>query len=239
MRKLAFIPTREDTPRPIKTFLEGAGWEVHYLVGYSSIFEAYNTALKEHDVVAKDTVIMCHDDIEIMMQPDMFNSVIDESFEKNTGFLGVAGARRLNKTGCWWHGLGREFPHPDSFLRGCVWHGTTPLNSKPTYYGGYGTVEVVDGLFMVAKGATLNTIRTKKPKEFVSEWDYYDMYYTYQAKEKGKTNKVIPVMILHHSPGEGALSETWDESRKAFIDMYGSKFTDIVLPHQNQLPTQA
>ena len=196
MRQLAFIPTREDKDRPIKTFLESAGWEVHYLVGYSSIFEAYNTALKEHDVMAKDRIIMCHDDIEVMMQPDMFNSVIDESIEKNTGFLGVAGAKRLNKTGCWWHGLGREYPHPESFLRGCVWHGTKPTNSHPTYYGGYGDVEVVDGLFMVSTGATLNSIKTKKPKEFESNWDYYDMYYCYQAKELRKTNKVIPIMIF-------------------------------------------
>ena len=239
MRKLAFIPTREDKDRPVKSFLEGAGWEVHYLVGYSSIFEAYNTALTDHKVMAKDTVIMCHDDIEIIMGADSFNKVIEDSFESNTGFLGVAGPKRLNKTGCWWHGLGREYPHPDSFLRGCVWHGDDISTALPTYYGGYGKVEVVDGLFMVAKGGTLNTIKTKKPKEFVSDWDYYDMYYSIQADRKGKTNKVIPLMILHNSPGEGAMTDQWNETRQSFIRMYGDKFEDITLPHQSQLPTQA
>ena len=190
MRKLAFIPTREDKERPIKTFLETAGWDVHYLIGCDSIFDAYHNALKDHKVMAKDTVIMCHDDIEVMMQPHMFNNVIEESFEKNTGFLGVAGARALNRTGCWWHGLGKEFPHPDSFLRGSVWHGTSPSTCIPTYYGGYGEAQVVDGLFMVAKGSTLNSIKTRKPEEFESDWDYYDMLYTFQAHEKGKINKV-------------------------------------------------
>jgi|TARA_R110000824_G_scaffold9681_3_gene42968 hypothetical protein len=239
MRKLAFIPTRKDKERPIKTFLERAGWDVHYLVGHSSIFDAYTLALKDHKVMAKDLVIMCHDDIEVIMSPDAFNEVIDNSFDKNTGFVGVAGPKALNKTGCWWHGLGREFPHPDSFLRGCVWHGDDLATSVPTYYGGYGEVEVVDGLFMVAKGATLNTIKTTKPKEFVGDWDYYDMFYSIQANKKGKINKVIPLMILHHSAGEGAMKDEWNQSRKAFIKMYGDKFEDIMLPHQNQLPAQA
>lgn len=239
MRKLAFIPTREDIERPIKTFLEKAGWTVHYLVGHSSIFEAYSSAVKEHSVMAKDTIIMCHDDIEVIMSPDTFNEVIDNSFKKNTGFLGVAGPKRLNKTGCWWHGLGKEFPHPDSFLRGCVWHGNDVATSVPTFYGGYGKVEVVDGLFMVVKGATLNSIKMKKPAEFAGDWDYYDMLYSIQADRKGKNNEVIPIMILHHSPGEGAMKDEWNESRKAFITMYGDKFEEITLPHQSQLPTQA
>lgn len=231
MRRVAFIPTREIVKRPITGFLKNAGWEVYYLVGETSIFDAYTKAIKEHSIMAKDVVIMCHDDIEIVMQPDQFNKVIFDNLDKNTGFLGVAGAKKLNKTGCWWHGLGKEFPHPEAFLRGCVWHGETLNESKPTYYGGYGEVQVIDGLFMVATGATLNSIQTKKPKEFVSDWDYYDMYYSYQAYLKGKKNKVVPIMILHHSPGEGALSEEWNESRKAFCDMYGEKFEDITLPN--------
>ena len=239
MRKLAFIPTRKDIERPIKTFLEKAGWDVHYLVGHSSIFDAYSSAVKEFKVMAKDTIIMCHDDIEVIMSPDTFNEVIDSSFEKSTGFMGVAGPKRLNKTGCWWHGLGKEFPHPDSFLRGCVWHGQEVSTAVPTYYGGYGKVEVVDGLFMVVKGGTLNSIKLKKPEKFVGDWDYYDMQYSIQADRAGKTNKVIPLMILHHSPGEGAMKDEWNASRQAFIEMYGDKFEDITLPHQSQLPPQA
>ena len=76
MRKLAFIPTREAKDRPIKTYLEKAGWEVHYTVK-DSIFEAYSSAIKEHNVMAKDRVIMCHDDIEILLDRDIFNKLID------------------------------------------------------------------------------------------------------------------------------------------------------------------
>jgi len=239
MRKLAFIPTKEDKERPINTFLKEAGWDVHFLVGKESIFEAYNEAFKEHKVMAKDRVIMCHDDIEILVDPSTFNNIIDSNLDDKTGFLGIAGPKKLNKTGCWWHGLGREFPHPEAFLRGCVWHGDTINEAKPTYYGGYGEVQVVDGLFMVATGATLNSIKTKKPKEFTSDWDYYDMYYSYQASAKGKMNKVVPIMILHHSIGEGAMSEEWNESRLAFCKMYEDKFEDITLPAPNQLQQQA
>ena len=239
MRKLAFIPTREEKDYPIKVFLEKAGWEVSLLIEKDSIFEAYSDALDEHKVMAKDTVIMCHDDIEVLMDVETFNQVIETNLTSNTGFIGVAGPQKLNKTGCWWHGLGREYPHPQSFLRGSVWHGDSLDECFPTYYGGYGQVEVVDGLFMAAKGGVLHSINTQKPKDFVGDWDYYDLYYSYQAHLKGKTNKVVPIMILHNSTGDGAMSDEWDGSRKAFINKYGSKLEDITLPHQSQLPTPA
>tara|TARA_R110000824_G_scaffold61487_19_gene163589 strand:+ start:9415 stop:10134 length:720 start_codon:yes stop_codon:yes gene_type:complete len=239
MRKLAFIPTREEKDYPIKVFLEKAGWEVSLLIEKDSIFEAYSDALDEHKVMAKDTVIMCHDDIEVLMDVETFNQVIETNLTSNTGFIGVAGPQKLNKTGCWWHGLGREYPHPQSFLRGSVWHGESLAKCFPTYYGGYGQVEVVDGLFMAAKGGVLHSINTQKPKDFVGDWDYYDLYYSYQAHLKGKTNKVVPIMILHNSTGDGAMSDEWDGSRKAFINKYGSKLEDITLPHQSQLPTPA
>jgi hypothetical protein len=74
------------------------------------------------------------------------------------------------------------------------------------------------------------------PKDFVGKWDFYDIYYTYQAQAKGRKNKVIPLPILHHSVGDGALNEDWDTNRKVFIKKYGSKFIDIELPPQSQLP---
>jgi hypothetical protein len=236
MRKLAFIPTREAKERPIKTFLEKAGWEVHYLVNESSIFEAYTKAFKDNNIIAKDKIIMCHDDIQILNTPEMFNEVVDNNLTKDVGFLGIAGPQRLNKTSCWWHGLGREYPHPDSFLRGCVWHGDSLDECFPTYYGGYGEAEVLDGLLLITTGATLNNIKTAKPKEFSSDWDYYDMYYTLQANRKGRKNHVVPLMVLHSSEGEGAMSEEWNESRLAFHKMYGDSFLEITLPDQSQLP---
>lgn len=239
MRKLAFIPTREEKESPIKVFLEKSGWEVSLLVNKNSMFEAYTDALKEHKVMADDVVILCHDDIDILMDSEHFNEVIDTNIsKKNVGFLGVAGCKELNKTACWWHQMGREFPHPDSFLRGCVLHGDNLNGAYPTYYGGYGKVQVVDGLFLVAKGSTLNSIRTTKPKSFAGDWDFYDIYYTYQADQKGLENLVVPIFLLHNSPGEGALSEEWDKSRKAFVSLYGEKLGDIAMPAPMPSPPQ-
>ena len=102
MRKLAFIPTREEKESPIKVFLEKSGWEVSLLVNKNSMFEAYTDALKEHKVMADDVVILCHDDIDILMDSEHFNEVIDTNIsKKNVGFLGVAGCKELNKTACW------------------------------------------------------------------------------------------------------------------------------------------
>ena len=236
MRKLAFIPTREEKERPIKTFLEKAGWTVKYLVNESSIFDAYTKAFKDNNIIAKDKILLCHDDIQILNTPEIFNEVVDNNLTKDTGFLGIAGPKELNKTCCWWHGLGKEYPHPESFLRGCVWHGDSLNDCFPTYYGGYGEVEVLDGLIMITTGATINNIKTQKPKEFVSDWDYYDMYYTIQANRKGRKNYVVPLMVLHSSQGEGAMSEEWNKSRLAFHKMYGDDLAEITLPAQSQLP---
>ena len=238
MRKIALIPTREAKERPIKTFLEKAGWEVYYTIK-NSIFEAYTSAIKEQDIMAKDRVVMCHDDIQILTSPEVFNELVDSYVDAKTGFVGVAGPKKLNKTGCWWHGLGKEYPHPESFLRGMVFHGSSLEKCFPTYYGGFGEVQVLDGLFMVTTGATLHNINTKMPKDFVGKWDYYDLYYTMQAHVKGRPNKVMPLPILHESTGDGAMSEDWNKNRQAFILKYGDKMEDITLPHQSQLPTPA
>ena len=74
------------------------------------------------------------------------------------------------------------------------------------------------------------------PQDFKGKWDFYDIYYTYQAHQKGRKNKVIPLPVLHYSLGDGALNEDWDVNRKAFIKTHGSKFIDIELPPQSQLP---
>jgi hypothetical protein len=236
MRKLAFIPTREEKERPIKTFLEKAGWTVKYLVNESSIFAAYTKAFKDNNIIAKDKVILCHDDIQILNTPEMFNEVVDKNLNKDIGFLGTAGPQKLNKTCCWWHGLGREYPHPESFLRGCVWHGESLEECFPTYYGGYGEAEVLDGLMLITTGATLNNIKTAKPEEFESDWDFYDLYYTIQANRQNRKNYVVPIMVLHESHGEGVLSDEWNKSRLAFHKMYGKELLEVSLPDPSQLP---
>ena len=123
MKKLAFIPTREQKNYPITSYLEGAGFEVHLLVNKKSIFAAYTEALEE------------------------FSAVFD---------------------------IIRHALNP---LRGCVFHGDSILDLHPTFYGSFGPVVVMDGLFLAAKGRTLLTIGLSQPDYLPGPWDFYDILY--------------------------------------------------------------
>ena len=109
MKKYAFIPTRDESSKnsQLEDYLQRAGFEVTYLMGEKSIFTAYHKACKP--VMADDIVIMCHDDIRILTEPDAFNTFLTMALdEETTGFVGVAGSKILKQSGVWWDGLGKE-----------------------------------------------------------------------------------------------------------------------------------
>jgi hypothetical protein len=217
MKKVAFIPTRETTqPEPIYSFLKSAGWEVVVLSKYSSIFEAFRTGMESFKINAEDYVIFCHDDIEILTNPKDFNYFIDEKLEKpDTGFVGVAGTKLLKNSCVWWEDLNKktEYLNP---LSGFVLHGKKTEKMFGNWYGPYGRVAVLDGLFLCAKGSTLYSINLKKPEVFNGMWDFYDIYYTAQTTVKGKKNYTVPIQLVHESIGELAGRDSWHENRKAF-----------------------
>ena len=93
MKKIAFIPSREDLPpSPLSAYFHRAGWEVCLLSGYSSIFEAFAKGREMHNIGPKDKIILCHDDIEILTDPIYFNEFLDSKLDaSDTGFVGIAG----------------------------------------------------------------------------------------------------------------------------------------------------
>ena len=86
-----------------------------------------------------------------------------------------------------------------------------------TTYGDPGDVVVLDGLFLAARARVIRDIGLEKPKDFVGEWDFYDIHYTSTAFLQGYTNKVIPMKVLHRSLGELVGRDSWHQNRAAFI----------------------
>ena len=121
----------------------------------------------------------------------------------------------------WWEDVNKP-PGPLNPLTGSVFHGTK-LSMSFNYYGQFGEAVVLDGLFLCAKGKTLNTINLKKPSVFSGDWDFYDIYYTTQTHLKGLKNKTIPIQIVHQSIGELAGRESWHANREAYIRKYFDK----------------
>ena len=139
--------------------------------------------------------------------------------DKTTGFVGVAGARVFNQSAVWWEGAQSNGSPNHS---GIVWHGKKLDDMFMSFYGApAGNVVVLDGLFLAAKGRTVNSIQLTKPKTFEGDWDFYDIFYTFQAYRKGLKNKAIPIQILHGSGGELAGRESWFKNKDAFLRLFG------------------
>ena len=223
MKKVAFIPTRDGKiKKTLRKFFKAANWEVIPLQEFDDIFTAFYTGVNDQNIKADDLVIFCHDDIEILTNPEDFNLFIEKNLEDtNSGFVGVAGTRLLRPSCVWWEDMGS--PPSDSYinpLAGSVYHGDKKSEIFQTYFGPLGDVVVMDGLFLAAKGRTVNTIQLKKPKCFSGNWDFYDIFYTSQAHMKGLRNRVIPLQIIHYSRGEIKGKTSWHENREAFADLF-------------------
>lgn len=184
------------------------------LIGKKSIFQAYKEGVDNIILNDNDVVIFCHDDIEIVMDPQKFVDVIVKaSRQNNSGFFGPAGTTHLSESAVWWdHSLWAQGKH-----RGLVLHGKDIKAAEYTYYGNPGRVVCLDGLFLAIQGKALKKLDLSKPDYFEGDWDYYDIHYTIQAHQKGLYNTVEPIFMIHHSRGELAGRDSWHKNREAFI----------------------
>ena len=218
MNIYAFICTRKeplpDYTHKLLSYLSRCKIEVKLLIGKKSIFDAYSEGLKNIILRDDDIVILCHDDIEILMDPQQFiNVLVLASRQHKSGFFGPAGTTYLSESAVWWdHDLWQQGKH-----RGLVLHGKTIKEAQYTYYGNPGRVVCLDGLFLACNGKTIKTIDTTKPDYFEGDWDFYDIHYTTQAHKKGLYNTVEPIFMIHHSFGDLAGRDSWHKNRNMFI----------------------
>jgi len=187
---------------------------VKVLVNKESIFDAYSEAIKTIILRDSDIVIFCHDDIEIIMDPQKFVDVLVHAARKEkSGFFGPAGTTHLSEDAVWWNrGVWQAGKH-----RGFVLHGTDIKTAEYTIYGNPGRVVCLDGLFLAVNGKTLQSLNLEKPTYFEGEWDFYDIHYTVQAHKKGFYNTVEPIFMIHHSKGELVGRDSWHKNREQFI----------------------
>ena len=217
MKIYAFICTRKeflpDYTQNLVSYLSRCKIEVKLLIGKKSIFDAYSEAIENIILRDKDIVIFCHDDIEIVMDPQQFvNNIVHASRKEKSGFFGPAGTELLSNDAVWW---GKQ-QWMDGKLKGFVMHGKDLRTAEYTYYGNPGRVVCLDGLFLGIQGRALKELNLNKPTYFEGEWDFYDIYYTVQAHQKGFYNRVEPIILLHHSFGQLAGRDSWHKNRQSF-----------------------
>jgi len=210
MNLKVIIPTksRESVNKNLLSYLEDAGAKVYLMENKKSIFEAFSTISYENNEI----IIFCHDDIEIISNKfQLKEQLLSNLSQPRVGFVGVAGAVKIPKSGVWWEDLKQPKHISENSLAGSVLHKGESLS----FFGPYKDVEVLDGLFLAATGSTLNKINLKKPDYFPALWDFYDIYYTYQATKKKLINKVIPIFVNHDSLGYPR--EGWENNKNAFV----------------------
>jgi hypothetical protein len=215
----SFICSKDDNYKPtavhLFNYLTDAGIKVKSLIGKNSIFSAYKEGLEKVNPKDDDIIILCHDDIEIMCPPStLFLHLNKCQSLPECGFIGVAGTRNFDLPCVWWN-WDKKYDHS-----GGVYHGTM-LNRYWTNFGPYGEVVVLDGVFLACTGKTLRSIKLEQPEAFSGNWDFYDIYYTFQTHINGKKNYTVPITIRHESPGTPR--ESWDSNRREFIKMYNEQ----------------
>mgnify|MGYP003124623142 CR=1 FL=1 len=187
------------------------------LVDEKSIFEAYENGLDSLDASFDDIVILCHDDIEILTDPKVFTSLLKEKLsQSDTGFVGVAGTTNFTQSAVWWDQANWQAGKHSGY----VFHGDNIHSMSPTHFGPLAQTVVMDGVFLAATKRTLRSIQLAKPKVFPGNWDFYDIFYTYQAHLKGKKNYTVAIQIRHESIGELAGRDSWHKNREAFIGIF-------------------
>jgi GT2 family glycosyltransferase len=218
MKIYAFIPTRSSILNPtterLVSYLSSVDIEVKLLINEKSIFEAYENGFKALNAEKDDIIIFCHDDIDIIMDPSGFREELIKGLDKpHVGFVGVAGASKLDKPCVWWR--------PENNRKGFIFHGPSRAEMFPTPYGKLDAeVLVLDGVFLATKASVLNTISMKKPAPFKGEWDFYDLELTLRAWEAGFNNYVVPIIMRHASVGELVGRESWHQNRLVFGNLH-------------------
>ena len=217
MKIFAFICTRDanfsSVTEELVSYLSSIGVFVKLLVNQPSIFKGYKKALEQTKPDPSDIIILCHDDIELKIPPVTFVSLLSMLKNKKYGFLGPAGTSELGENAVWWdQEVWKRGNH-----KGKVFHINENKKVYATNYGPYGNVVVLDGVFLACRAELLEEIKLDKPENFSGEWDFYDVYYTLQAHDKGYENHTAPFDMIHHSRGELTGRDSWHHNKQSFI----------------------
>ena len=161
-----------------------------------------------------DILVFLHDDVWI---DDLFVCDQLEQALKEFQVVGVAGnVRRTAYQPAWaFTRNDREIDWDDrTKLRGAIAHGAQPCGSIVRYGPTRQECELLDGVFLAARRATLGESRLRFDPRFA--FHFYDMDFCRSAREKGLRLGCWPIALTHQSPGAYG-TPPWDAGYAAYL----------------------
>lgn len=183
-----------------------------------SIYEGHSS-IHNQNLDDTDTVILCHDDVQIISSHSDVKKHLETCYKKNAGVIGLAGATMFDN-GAWW--TARKI----GATRGFVFQGKEQTKMAPNYFGQYGKVIVLDGLFLAMRYGIFKKFKFEKPHYLSSNWDYYDISYTWNIYNSGYDNYAVPIVVMHESPGE--MRKEWYIARDQFLKYWERKIPAFI-----------
>lgn len=200
----------------------------------TSIYEGHKQNIeffKESSILEDDDIIvMCHDDLEIISQPEDLLKYLSVARKPGVGFVGLAGGCFLPTDGAWWNS------RHSGGARGFVFQGVNKETMTPNYFGKSGQVIVLDGCFLAATHKTIKTVGLDEPEYLETGWDFYDIHLTYKAYLDGFVNYTVPIIAMHESSGQ--MREGWYNARGKFLKHHSSTlpYSKLVVSKTDGLP---
>jgi hypothetical protein len=212
----AIIPSRGGTASKTLSSLRdyiGSG-QTMVIYDAASIYDAVNRGIAQFNIDSgglkdEDIIVICHDDIEILSTYETFSGWLQVCLKPGVGYIGVAGACRLNQDGVWWNS------RMNGAARGFVFQGISHQRMTPNHFGPAGQTVVMDGCFLAVSYKTLKTLGFEQPHYISTGWDFYDIHTTFTAHLKGYNNYVVPILIRHESIGQ--MRDGWYQAKEQFV----------------------
>lgn len=187
------------------------------------LFKGYNAGAAQSSA---DILVFLHHDVTLLANAMAFEHPLRLLEDAGTGFIGVAGAVRLNAMGTWWGDVPQQQvmagcrgmvgapdkinPHNPFAMNFLAWPGPAV----------FGRVLVVDGVFLMCHRRTFDRLGGFDQETFTG-FHFYDIDISLRAHFAGLKNYVAPIPMYHASTGN--YDQVWDAARQKFLQKFAGR----------------
>lgn len=179
--------------------------------------EVYNQFIDES--WREEELVFLHDDLWL---DDLFFSDRIRSALSVYDVVGLAGNTHLLPGMPAWHAKNQEMEWDVGHLSGVVGHGPQPFGDPSVYGPTPASVQLLDGVLLAARGATLLDAGVRFDQRF--DFHFYDLDFSRQANAAKLKVGTWPIAVTHASGGEFG-SAAWQHGLELYREKWGTAET--------------